>query len=67
VEQTQPSDQTRAAEAVDAETHAEADELPTPDEEAAAERAEDTDEDVAEHYEEMTERGAHQKGEGRIP
>ncbi len=24
------------------------------------------DEDVPEHYEEMTERGAHQRGEGRI-
>jgi hypothetical protein len=25
------------------------------------------DEEAAEHYREMTERGAHQKGEGRLP
>jgi hypothetical protein len=39
---------------------------PTPDEEEAAERNE-PDEEVAEHYEEMTERGAKQRGEGRVP
>ncbi len=27
----------------------------------------EVDEEVAEHYREMTERGAHQKGEGRTP
>jgi hypothetical protein len=27
----------------------------------------EVDEDVAEHYREMTERGAHQEGEGRTP
>ncbi len=45
-----------------------ADREPTADEEKAAERAAenlDVDE-VGEHYEEMTERGAHQKGEGEI-
>jgi hypothetical protein len=45
-----------------------ADRPPTPEEERLAdEAAEDVDlESVAEHYEEMTERGVHQKGEGRI-
>lgn len=41
---------------------------PTPDEEAAAERAAaqvDLDE-VTEHYQEMAERGANHEGEGRI-
>jgi hypothetical protein len=40
--------------------------MPTPDEEKAAESLE-VDPEAAEHYEEMAERGAHQKGEGRIP
>ncbi|HET6809845.1 MAG TPA: hypothetical protein VFH50_02415 [Acidimicrobiales bacterium] len=37
---------------------------PTPDEERAAEKHKASP-DVAEHYQEMTERGANQKGEGR--
>ena len=42
-----------------------ADRAPTPDEEAAAERSASTaDDGVTEHYEEMLERGAAQKGEG---
>ena len=49
----------------------EADRPPTPDEERDADVAADElgpDElaEVAEHYEEMAERGAHQQGEGRI-
>ena len=64
---SRPSDETRAAEDEDARVHAGADEEPTADEEAAAERAEKNDPSVAEHYEEMTERGAKQKGEGRLP
>ena len=38
---------------------------PTPDEEAAAERADAPPDQVKEPYEEMTEKGANQKGEGR--
>lgn len=43
--------------------------MPTPEEEAAADRlpeSVETSEDAAEHYREMAERGAHQQGEGRI-
>lgn len=45
-----------------------ADRPPTPDEERLAdEAAEDVDlEEVAEHYQDMAERGSHQHGEGRI-
>jgi hypothetical protein len=67
VDDTRPSDKTRAAEAADAQVHAEADDMPTEGEEAAAERAGKVDPEVAEHYEEMTDRGANQKGEGRLP
>jgi hypothetical protein len=67
VDKTRPSDETRAAEEADAQVHAQPDDLPTPEEEAAAERAGKPSPEVAEHYEEMTERGAEQKGEGRIP
>jgi hypothetical protein len=67
VDGTRPSDKTRAAEDEDAQVHAEADDMPTEDEEAAAERAGKPDPEVAEHYKEMTERGADQKGEGRLP
>ena len=38
---------------------------PTPDEEAAAERADAHPDQVKEPYEEMTEKGANQQGEGR--
>lgn len=41
-------------------------EQPTPDEEAAAERAAEQAPDVEEEYRDMTERGAHQEGEGKI-
>ena len=41
--------------------------MPTEAEEAAAERAGEVDAEVAEHYKEMAERGADQKGEGRLP
>lgn len=43
----------------------EADREPTPEEEAAAEDLE-LDPEVAEEYKEAIERGANQKGEGRI-
>jgi hypothetical protein len=65
-ESTRPSDRTRDAEREDAQKHAGADREPTGDEEKAAEGLE-VDPEVAEHYEEMAERGAEQKGEGRLP
>ena len=64
---TRPSDTTREFEAAEARMHAEADEMPTPDEEAAAERAGEPSPETAKAYEEATERGARQKGEGRLP
>jgi hypothetical protein len=41
--------------------------VPTAAESEAAERAGSTSPGTSEHYEEMTERGANQKGEGRVP
>jgi hypothetical protein len=41
--------------------------MPTPEEEKAAERAPAESPEVAENYEEAMERGARQKGEGRLP
>ena len=64
---TRPSGTTREAEAADAQVHAAPDDMPTPEEEEAAERAPAEDPAVAENYEEAMERGAKQKGEGRIP
>jgi len=66
-EHTRPSDKTRATEEEDAQVHAEADEMPTSEEAAAAERAGDIDEDVERSYKGAIERGADEKGEGRIP
>jgi hypothetical protein len=67
---TEPDDRTREAELAEAGKSHTADPLPTAEEEAAAERERaelDADrEDVAEHYEEMTDLGAHVKGEGEI-
>jgi hypothetical protein len=65
-ERTRPTSETRAAERAEAEVHAEADRMPTPEEERLAEEH-DPDPEVAEHEREMTERGANQKGEGRVP
>ena len=65
-ETTRPNRETREAERREARTPP----GPGPEPEASDEDAADeheTDEDVREHYEEMTERGAHQKGEGRVP
>lgn len=39
---------------------------PTPEEEAAAERASEQAPDVEDTYRDMTEKGAHAKGEGAI-
>jgi hypothetical protein len=63
---TRPSEQTRNAERSDASVHSGADRMPTPDEEQIADSLEN-DPEVAQHYEEMAERGAKQPGEGRIP
>ena len=41
-------------------------EEPTPEEEAAAERAAEQAPDIEEEYRDMTEKGAHAKGEGAI-
>ena len=41
--------------------------VPTAAESEAAERHGKTAPGTSEHYEEMTERGANQKGEGRLP
>ena len=69
-DKTEPDDRTREAELAEAGKSHTADRLPTAEEEAAAERERaelDADrEDVAEHYEEMTDLGAHVKGEGEI-
>jgi hypothetical protein len=63
---TRPSDRTRDAERDDAQTKPHADREPTPEEAKLAEKNK-LDPNAAEHYEEMAERGADQKGEGRIP
>jgi hypothetical protein len=63
---TRPSAATRKAEDAEARAEHDSDRAATPEEEAAAE-PHDLDPDVAEHEEEMLERGADQKGEGRLP
>jgi hypothetical protein len=60
------SDETRAAEARDAARVHAPDRPPSPDEEARAEE-QHVDENVRAHYEDMAERGANQRGEGRVP
>lgn len=60
---TRPSSDTRAEEGRDAQVKAGADKIEGPD---AADDAKVSD-DVAENYEEALERGANQKGEGRLP
>ncbi len=65
-ERTRPDAETKAAERDDAQTRAGADRMPTPEEEKAADSLK-PGEGVAEHFEEMAERGVNEKGEGRIP
>ncbi|MBV8949727.1 MAG: hypothetical protein JOZ99_02545 [Actinobacteria bacterium] len=65
-ERTNPSRATRDEEAREAQTRAGAPEKPTPEEERLAD-SNRLDPEVAEHEREMTERGANQKGEGRLP
>ncbi len=64
---TKPSGTTRETEEADAQVHAAADRMPTPEEEDAAERAGKPSADVEKNYEDAMERGANQKGEGRLP
>jgi hypothetical protein len=59
------SDETKKAERREATMPADAGQMPTPEEEAAAEQN-TVDPAVAAAEKEATERGAHQKGEGRI-
>ena len=61
---TKPSRETRNEEVRDARVEAGADEI---DERAFPKEDPDLDPDVAENYEEMAERGAQQRGEGRLP
>ena len=64
-EHERPTRKTRAAEREDAGTKPGSDRMPTSEEEELAE-LHDVDRKVAEHAEEMYERGANQEGEGRI-
>ena len=57
---------TREAEAKEAKAPHRADRAPTPDEEASIE-GDEVDPEVRSHYREMTELGADEVGEGRIP
>ena len=66
MDRERPSDATRAAEREEAQRQAGSDRMPTEEEERAAEEH-TIDDDVREHEKEMAERGARQKGEGRIP
>jgi hypothetical protein len=63
---TRPSEDTVEEEEAEARHGHEPDRPPTPEEEEAAEEQR-SDPSVAEHEKEMQERGAHQKGEGRLP
>ncbi len=60
-----PNEKTRKTEEEDAAVKAGADRMPTDEEEKLAEQHK-VDREVAEHAEEMYERGANQKGEGRV-
>jgi hypothetical protein len=64
-DRTKPSPETRAAERDETNAPHDADRAPTPDEEAVAETLE-LDPEVVKNEKEMAERGAKQKGEGRI-
>jgi hypothetical protein len=64
IPKTNPSQATREEEQRDARVEAGADEI---DDSAFPEGNTEPDPEVAEHYEEMTERGARQRGEGRLP
>ena len=63
---TRPNSETRDAERDEAKQPADAGREATPEEAAKAD-AHELGADVAEHEREMNERGANQKGEGRLP
>ncbi len=65
-ERTEVSEATRKAESEESEARHVADRPPTPEEEESAEGHE-VDPEVRAHYQEMTELGADDPGEGRIP
>ena len=64
--ETRPTAETRDAERDEAAASHEPDRAPTRAEEEAAEQN-TLDPETAEHFEEMAERGAKQKGEGQVP
>jgi hypothetical protein len=69
-DRTVPSEETDAVERVDEHSAHDAGRLATPEEEAAADKARsqfaDDEEQVAERYKDMAEKGANIKGEGEI-
>jgi hypothetical protein len=64
-EHTKPTEATREADRAAVNADHKAAEVLLPEEESAAERNK-LDPEVEEHYKEMVEKGAEQKGEGRI-
>jgi len=64
VDHTRPTNPTRESEVRAAHAEHAPGSDPTPEEERAADKNK-PDPEVAEHYREMTERGANQRGEGR--
>jgi hypothetical protein len=66
-DRTKPSANTRTEEAVEAEVEADAGDDPSEAEERAADSNPPNGPEVGEHYQEMVERGANQRGEGRVP
>jgi len=65
---TVPSDETRAEEAREARVPSgDTSEASGSDRDRETDPPADVDEEVGQHYREMTERGAHQQGEGRLP
>ena len=66
-DRTRPSAETRAEETAEAKVTVGAGRPPTEAEERAADGNADLGPEVGAHYEEMTERGANQRGEGRVP
>ncbi|MDQ3757309.1 MAG: hypothetical protein M3394_05635 [Actinomycetota bacterium] len=65
-EHTKPDEQTRQADRDALDAPHSADTEPTADEERAAEQAE-VSPDTPQHYQDMTDRGAEQEGEGKLP
>ena len=61
------SDATKESDRRDAKAEHGAPQVPTAAESEAAERQGKVDPKTGKHYDEMLERGAHQKGEGRLP